>query len=97
MKLIFIPKKDSHPDTIGADIALSVTLRSLAGGSYLDIVDLHGIRESTFYDIISKTLRVLEFVLQYEKVPENSWKGLLMALVLSLVSISRDAREREMG
>jgi len=32
MKLIFIPKKDSHPDTIGADIALSVTLRSLAGG-----------------------------------------------------------------
>lgn len=73
MKPFFTPKKGARPDTIGADIALSVTLRYLAGGSYLDIIDLHRIRESTFYDIVSKTLCVLEFVLQDEiKFPKTA-------------------------
>eukprot|EP00808_Paulinella_micropora_P027069 g64028.t1 len=31
------------------ELQLSMTLRFLAGGSYLDIVDLHGVAESTFY------------------------------------------------
>lgn len=42
-------------DPISTELALSMTLRYLAGGHVLDIVDLHGVAEPTFY---SKFLQV---------------------------------------
>eukprot|EP00808_Paulinella_micropora_P030837 g74989.t1 len=35
--------------SVAPELQLSMTLRFLAGGSYLDIADLHGVGESTFY------------------------------------------------
>ena len=39
---------------ITAEIMLSATLRWVSGGAYQDIIDLHGIGESTFYAIVLK-------------------------------------------
>ena len=43
-------------DPISAELILSATLRFLAGGAYQDIVDMHGIGESTLYSILMKVL-----------------------------------------
>ena len=37
------------PANVSFEVQVSSTLRWLAGGSYLDIVDMHGISETTFY------------------------------------------------
>jgi hypothetical protein len=44
---------------ISAEIMLSATLRFCAGGCYRDIVDLHGIGESTLYEILMQVLSLL--------------------------------------
>eukprot|EP00808_Paulinella_micropora_P023552 g82272.t1 len=41
------------------ELQLSMTLRFLAGGSYLDIVDLHGVAESTFYKCIWRVILLI--------------------------------------
>eukprot|EP00808_Paulinella_micropora_P015752 g75347.t1 len=41
------------------ELQLSMTLRFLAGGSYLDIVDLHGVAESTFYICIWRVILLI--------------------------------------
>eukprot|EP00658_Telonema_sp_P-2_P031779 TRINITY_DN2370_c0_g1_i7.p1 TRINITY_DN2370_c0_g1~~TRINITY_DN2370_c0_g1_i7.p1 ORF type:complete len:322 (+),score=56.82 TRINITY_DN2370_c0_g1_i7:161-1126(+) len=44
---------------ITSEIMLSATLRFLAGGAYQDIVDLHGIGESTLYDIMMRVYEAM--------------------------------------
>jgi hypothetical protein len=41
-----------------------MTLRFLAGGNYLDIMDLHGVGESTFYRCLHRSLKALDQVLR---------------------------------
>jgi hypothetical protein len=43
-----------------AEVMLSATIRFLAGGAYQDIVDMHGIAESTFRGVV----RTVSFLLQ---------------------------------
>ena len=52
-----ITPKRKRSDGITAEIKLACTLRYLAGGSYLDIADLHGVEaRSTFYKIVWETI-----------------------------------------
>ena len=56
----------SREDSIKPEIALSATLRWLAGGSYLDIVDIHGISEAAFYEVKTRTLYAIDLALADE-------------------------------
>jgi hypothetical protein len=52
----------------------------LLGGHYLDIVDLHGIRESTFYTVIDRTLYALEVATKCEiHFPSNEQERRVVA------------------
>jgi hypothetical protein len=44
-------RRDLH-GAVAAELQLSMTLRYLAGGSYLDIYQMHGVSRTTFYDTI---------------------------------------------
>ena len=52
--------------TIPVDVALSATLRWLAGGSYLDVADMHGIHQSTFYVLIWRVIDAINIVEKFE-------------------------------
>ena len=56
----------ARSDSVSVEVSLSVTLRYLAGGSYLDICDIHHITEPTFFRVKSRTLVALDFALQDE-------------------------------
>ena len=51
------PKKTGG--MISVELRLSLTLRMLAGGSYLDIIDVHGISESSFWAIFHQVVHLL--------------------------------------
>ena len=44
---------------VTTDLCLSMTLRYLAGGSYLDIIDMHKVGRSTFYKAVWCTVRAI--------------------------------------
>ena len=44
-------RRDLH-GAVPAELQLSMTLRYLAGGSYLDIYQMHGVGRTTFYDTL---------------------------------------------
>eukprot|EP00951_Prasinocladus_malaysianus_P004139 scaffold29253_cov31-Prasinocladus_malaysianus.AAC.2 len=52
----------SSGSSVSAEIKLSAFLRYLAGGHYLDIVDMHGISESTFYQLLTDVPRAINEV-----------------------------------
>ena len=55
-----VAKKTSRtPSPISADLKLSMTLRWLCGGHYLDIVDMHGVHSSTFFDALWDTCEAI--------------------------------------
>lgn len=56
---VHAPGPNSHTRTVQLEVALSATLRWLAGGSFLDICDIHCIRESTFYAVKTRVLNAL--------------------------------------
>ena len=56
----------ARSDSVSVEVSLSVTLRYLAGGSYLDICDIHHITEPTFFRVKSRTLVALDFALKDE-------------------------------
>lgn len=62
-------RKKRRSDIIPLNIALSMTLRWLSGGSYLDIVDLHGVCETSFYAAKESVM----FALQKGLKREVSW------------------------
>lgn len=51
------PKKTGG--MISVELRLSLTLRMLAGGSYLDIIDVHSISESSFWAIFHQVVHLL--------------------------------------
>lgn len=61
--------KKRRSDIVPLEIALSMTLRWLAGGSYMDIVDIHGVCETTFY----ATKEIVMFALVNALQKEVSW------------------------
>ena len=56
----------ARSDSVSVEVSLSVTLRYRAGGSYLDICDIHHITEPTFFRVKSRTLVALDFALKDE-------------------------------
>jgi len=63
---------------LAAELKLSVTLRYLAGGSYLDIYQMHGVSRTTFFETISVVCRAITdaYPLQF---PINDPEGLVSA------------------
>ena len=50
-------KFTSNP--VSVELRLSMTLRWLAGGHYIDIIDMHGVHESTFYNCLWSTCEAI--------------------------------------
>jgi DDE superfamily endonuclease len=71
------------------DLCLYCTLRFLAGGSYLDIVDIAGISKPSFYRVVWKTIMALvkcpQLSMSFPKSPEQITK-----LIAGFTSISFD-------
>ena len=59
-------------DAIGMELRLSIALRYLAGGSYLDICFLHGVGISSFHAIVNNAVELLDKVLDNLKGPQPS-------------------------
>ena len=52
-----------RPKKICTEIQLALTLRWLAGGSYLDITEIYSVHDSTFYNIIARVVPAINKVL----------------------------------
>ena len=50
------------PRPMSAELLLSMALRWLAGGNYLDIADMHGVHRATFYGALWRTLQAINEV-----------------------------------
>ena len=65
-------RRKARADSVTPEVALSMTLRWLAGGSYLDICDVHNVRESCFFVTKSRTLEAMKKGLKAEiRFPET--------------------------
>eukprot|EP00658_Telonema_sp_P-2_P045306 TRINITY_DN3323_c0_g2_i1.p1 TRINITY_DN3323_c0_g2~~TRINITY_DN3323_c0_g2_i1.p1 ORF type:complete len:247 (+),score=51.01 TRINITY_DN3323_c0_g2_i1:238-978(+) len=68
-------------EPLTAELMLSATLRFCAGGAYQDIIDIHGIAESTLYDMLMKVWRAmrkhypLQFDLEDDEMLEELERG----------------------
>ena len=51
------------------ELKLSMTLRWLAGGSYLDISDLHGVHPATMYRHVWQTMRAIDKAYHFQLSP----------------------------
>jgi hypothetical protein len=61
---------NSSGSPIAPECKLAISLRWLAGGSYLDICDIYDISESSFYPILWETLEIIDKVLKI-RFPTN--------------------------
>ena len=52
--------RSTFDGVVSPELRLSMTLRWLAGGSYIDIAIIHGVAVSTFYDVVKDTLQKLD-------------------------------------
>lgn len=59
-------KPRARLDAISPEVAVSMTIRYLAGGVYQDISDVHRVSESTFFEVLHRTLDVLGEALKGE-------------------------------
>lgn len=50
------------------DTTLAITLRILAGGAILDIIDYYGIGSATAYNVMHDSVAVLEKLLKFPKL-----------------------------
>eukprot|EP00808_Paulinella_micropora_P017359 g52927.t1 len=76
--------------SVAPELQLSMTLRFLAGGSYLDIADLHGVAESTFYKCLWRVILLLNrdsLLGESRKFPDESEFESLAAGWQSLSSV----------
>ena len=64
------------PRTISSTCKLSMCLRYLAGGSYLDIAPTHSVHSSTFYQCVEEVMRAIdkEFSITFPQNDESSLK-----------------------
>ena len=61
---------NSSGSSIAPECKLAISLRWLAGGSYLDICDIYDISESSFYPVLWETLEIVDKVLKI-RFPTN--------------------------
>jgi hypothetical protein len=52
--------RGSYGGVVSPELRLSMTLRWLAGGSYVDIAIIHGVAISTFYKVVNTTVKYLD-------------------------------------
>jgi len=75
-----LPKQRANvPDQIPNELLLSMALRWAAGGSFLDIADMHGVSEKRFYPLLWITMQAivdglpaLELMERLDKVAEGA-------------------------
>ena len=67
-KLIHLKPKRKRKDWLSVEVKLAITLRFLAGGSYLDIKEMWGIRTNTFYDTVHVVLQEIN-IMPYPDCP----------------------------
>ena len=51
---------------VSSELCLSMTLRWLAGGSFVDIVDMHGVSIKTFYSVLWLTIEAIDKVDRFD-------------------------------
>eukprot|EP00037_Helgoeca_nana_P003094 m.38083 g.38083 ORF g.38083 m.38083 type:complete len:489 (+) comp13287_c0_seq1:277-1743(+) len=78
------PKRHDSDGTnaLSTDLKLSMTLRFLAGGAPVDILDIHGVRSlSTFYTHLWATCEALDIVLEFPDLvhDETLWETVARA------------------
>lgn len=56
----FPPMRSNVPSQVPPELKLSMALRWMAGGSYLDIADLHGVAVQTFYACLWETIEAID-------------------------------------
>ncbi len=53
-----------------------MTLRYLAGGSFVDIIDMHGVGKSTFYQLLWATVEGINKVIKMDGIPTRNLSAL---------------------
>ena len=83
IKPAFGPMRPNVPSQVAPELKLSMALRWVAGGSYLDIADLHGVEVSTFYQHLWTTLEAIDvaYELPLLSMLENVDEGALSPLI----------------
>lgn len=61
----------SSGDWIRAEILLASTLRYLAGGNFIDLVDLYQIPKTNSHSYIYRTLHVIDDIIDNMRLPQN--------------------------
>ena len=65
------PQKARVSKPISAVLKLSMTIRYLAGGSYLDVYQHHGVSASSFYKIVRETTDIIDGVFTMRHPTDN--------------------------
>jgi hypothetical protein len=79
----FPPMRANVPSQVPPELRLSMALRWMAGGSYLDIADLHGVAESTFFELLWETVEAIDkayelpLLAQLERVEDGALEPLI--------------------
>ncbi len=68
--------RNSSGSGITTEICLSMTLRYLSGGSFLDIIDMHGVGKSTFYRLLWATVEGINKVINMDGIPTKNHSAL---------------------
>ena len=74
-------RKNKHARTyhglgISTEICLSMTLKYLGGGHFLDIIDMHGVGKSTFYKLSWATIEGINKVIKMDGIPIKNHSAL---------------------
>ena len=64
------PRSKFHPNQTSNELKLSMTLRWCAGASYLDVADMHGVSEGSFYRHLWETIYAID---QAYELPLYGW------------------------
>ena len=65
-----------HGSGISTELCLSMTLRYLGGGQFLDIIDMHGVGKSTFYKLLWATTEGINKVIKMDGIPIKTQSAL---------------------
>ena len=67
--------KPKRADGLSVNLQLSISLRMLAGGSYLDVADLHGVKDTTVHVILRRVVNAIDKVLFLPWEKEGAWEA----------------------
>ena len=65
----------AHPG-ITTELCLSMTLRYLAGGSFVDIIDMHGVGKNSFYKLLWATVEGINKAIKMDGIPMKNHTAL---------------------